>query len=163
VEAGDNVVFICQSGELTGYPIIHKCKKIEEIDGVYYITTQGVKTGAPEDTDKVTSDNMVGVETWQSAVLGKTVRFFGNAVNDIYLVVIILIIYFAAYQIRRIVRLTKEKKEGNAADGGKADAETDSEKKLSAEKQAAVEAERKKIRERLLSEMKEDGDKKSGQ
>ncbi|MCD7728455.1 MAG: signal peptidase I [Clostridia bacterium] len=74
---GQNVVFISQSGEVSGESIVHKAIDCYEQDGEIYLVTQGVNNPL-QDTDPVTADNLLGVCVASSYGLGLVVSFLAN-------------------------------------------------------------------------------------
>lgn len=113
IQEGQNAVFIGVSGEYKDKSIVHRVIGVDfEIDengnpGII-LTTKGLANDFP-DKDSVTADNFVGREIFHSAFLGHTVTFLRNPINWIYVLVILLVVYYVSYQIKKIVKLVKNK------------------------------------------------------
>ncbi len=110
-EKGQNVVFTSLSGYLKGNNIVHKAIEVGEDEQGRYIVTQGVKQGAPVDTDKVRADNFVGIAVTNSAFLGKIVVFFSKFENWLLIIVLVAVAIFASHQIKKIISASKEDKD----------------------------------------------------
>ncbi len=106
---GENVVFVSRSGLLTGERIVHKVIATEVADGEIYLTTQGVKDGAPVDDDKVTSENFVGVCVFTSYAIGVVVSFISDYGVPLAIAIIALPVIYS--QIKRVVGAIKECKD----------------------------------------------------
>lgn len=104
VKEGDYIVFIAGDGfgKLKGQSVVHEAKEITP-DG---IVTQGTNNAAP-DNDKVTSDNLLGICTFNSAGWGKFFRFINK--YGIFIIIALVFVPFAVKQIIKIVKLSKNK------------------------------------------------------
>lgn len=115
IKEGDYIVFIAGDGfgSMKGQSIVHEAKKITP-DG---IITQGTNNDRP-DSDKVTSGNLLGICTFNSAGWGKFFRFINK--YGILLVIALVAVPFIVKQIIKIVKLSREKQaeEANATDTG---------------------------------------------
>lgn len=114
IEVGDYIVFTAGDGfgKLKGQSIVHEVIEITE-EG---IRTQGKnKTTNPgPDKDYVTSNNLLGICTYNSAGWGKIFSFIGK--YGIILIIALVAVPFIVRQIIKIVKLSK-KKEGNSTEG----------------------------------------------
>lgn len=116
VEVGDNAVFVAPSGSsVAGKSIVHKVIDINRAeDGQVFLTTQGMKAGSLPDTP-FTTDRYLGVQIWQSRVVGKIVLFLSNWVNLAFVVALIVLLFFTIKIIKYIAKTLKEGKNDAAA------------------------------------------------
>ena len=121
---GDYAVFISRSAAIYGERVVHEVIEIGEDEGGYYIITRGKnyidESSVP--TEKIYSDDFVGIAILNNAFLGAFVGFFTRTENLIFLAIIALIIFFAVSQIKKIVAAIKNK-EGEECDKPKQDKE----------------------------------------
>ena len=114
---GDYAVFISRSPAIYGERVVHEVIEIGEDEGGYYIITRG-KNFVDESaipTEKIYSQDYVGTAILNNAFLGAFVGFFTRTENLIFLFIIVVIVFFAVSQIKKIIKTVKEKK--NKTDG----------------------------------------------
>ena len=104
VKVGDYIVFTAGDGfgKRKGQSIVHAVKEITE-DG---IITQGLNNSGP-DTDLVTSKNLLGICTYNSAGWGKLFTFISR--YGIIFIIALVAVPFIIKQIIKIVKLSKQK------------------------------------------------------
>lgn len=123
VKVGDYIVFTAGNGfgKLKGQSIVHEVVEITE-DGIVTQGTNRVTNPGP-DSDYVTSSNLLGKCTFNSAGWGKFFRFINK--YGIILVIAFVAIPFIVKQIIKIVKLSKAKEVENAAPVESGGAETE--------------------------------------
>ncbi len=114
VEVGQNAVFIGQSDDYKDKCIVHKVVEIstekdEYGNDITLLTTMGIATGVP-DRDKVTAENFIGIEIYNSAPLGTVMLFLQNPINWAYMLVILVAVVIIVIQIKRIVKSSRKPK-----------------------------------------------------
>lgn len=111
VEVGDYIVFIAGDGfdtSIKGQSVVHEAIAISESG----ITTKGVNNPAA-DKAPVTSDNLLGICTFNSSGWGAFFRFLSK--YGIFLIIAIIAIPFIVSQIIKIVKLSKQREEEKKA------------------------------------------------
>lgn len=113
VEVGDNIVFIALGGSVAGERVVHEVivKGYDE-QGLYFITKG--KNNALPDVDKVRESNFVGKDAGHSVFLGKTVSLFMRIETLLCLAVIVIALFVAVKQIKKIHNLSKQKEDKSA-------------------------------------------------
>lgn len=102
---GDNAVYTARDGALKGRQVVHKVVAVREVDGTIYLSTQGVKEGAPLEADSVSADNFIGLAVGHSLFWGKVFTFLSRAENWFFLAAVALLLPFIVKQCVKIARL----------------------------------------------------------
>lgn len=106
-DVGDDVVYTVRSGALVGRQIVHRVIRTGEDTEGRYLTTQGVKEGAPVDSDAVREDNYFGIAVGRSAGWGRVFTFLTRAENWLLIGILAGLIAFMIRQTRKIVGYLK--------------------------------------------------------
>ena len=106
IRLNDNIVFI--SADYYGKTIVHKVIEINESDDGISFVTKGIANSV-EDESPVTADNFYGKCVGVSIILGNLYYMITSTSGLLFLAVTVTSIYFAIKQIKKMIKLSKEK------------------------------------------------------
>jgi len=137
VHVGDNAIFLgSEWSGMEGKPIVHRVIKTEWINGVYTITTQGLKAGAIPDTP-TTAVRFLGKQVWHCAFDSIKHIIFGSTV-----VVLSILIFVISKFILRTLKKERERAKAIAIGLEKARIENEIRAQVRAERLEALKREK---------------------
>lgn len=110
VKENDIITFICidDTQVVVNQVITHRVIKVENIDGVIYLTTKG-DNNPINDTYKVTSENFLGKVVVVLPLLGKIISTFSSVKMLIILIITLISLTIMITQLKNYLNTKKEK------------------------------------------------------